>query len=664
MATAWQTVEVPDSYDPAGVAADLVRCRQRGLDRLDRNRGNQAPVPAGELRRLAEAHAAATGSTDSDRTAQIKVLLLAGIDDLKRQDRRHEADLIRDLFFGEATDGPIGSPGDLLRIARRKAVDMADARFDEWRSNVIRSFATVLIAHVTGLPGVTATNRIQETHGQLATIGQAGDTGHFVNLLARAEKVTIVGITNEDLLPMLKDALSLKRQQSGLADAFWDSIRVVFQSMDLLDGVSDERLRLSDAVEALRQRKAAADWARRLIGVFLKRTGSTKWAMYESPYQPVLTGTFLEFPDGSKMAHLLLRRPLHSREEQTYLDIPDPRGQIGEVFDEIVYTSTSDTMIVPVGEPAADRAFRRYGSRLQAEVLQDRSRAAGWLPMILVVTFRSYRGHVEPILQLRTIENSAREENRLSHIGGHIREEDRLRPGGRQLPNPPTIFDLEHEVPVSAAQRIVRQVTGAEPTADMSPVTASGYLYPDKESLFFFVYALNVSEGLEFSLPAEMQPFGLAQLLTVRANQCYRAAADLCESAEISAVSWPTAVRVAALNLELHDQSELAEKLLRTGHGARADRADLARSLSSLVLPETATSRASTSREVTVVGLAGWQYRHFFSDLLPLYARIGVDGAAGLLRSVAADPVKDAASSKLADLYQDEQQMLKLAMEL
>jgi hypothetical protein len=666
MATAWQTVEVPepDSYDPTWVAADLGRCRQRGLDRLDRNSSNQAPVHAGELRRLAEAHAAATGSTDTDRITQIKALLIAGIDDLRHQDRRREADLIRDLFFGESADGPIGSPGDLLRVARRKAFDMADTRFDEWRGNALRSFAAVLIAHVTGLPGVTATSGVQESHGQMAIIGQAGDTRHFVQLLARADKATIVGITNEDLLPMLQEALRLKRESSGRPDDFWDSLRIVFQSMNLLVNVSDERLRLSDPAEALRQRKVAADWARRGIGVFLKRTGSTKWAIYESPYQPVLTGTFLEFSDGSKIAHLLLRRPLHPRDEQTYLDIPDPRGQVGVVFDEIVYTSKSDTMVVPVGEPAIDSAFRCYGSRLQSEVLKDGSRAGGWLPMILIVTFRHYRGHVEPILQLRTIENSAREENRLSHIGGHIQEEDRRRPGGRQLADPPTILHLGHEVPIWAAQRIFRQVTGAEPAQDLKPVTVSGYFYPDKESLFFFVYAVNVAEGLQYPLPAEMQPFGLDQLLAVRASQALASAVDLCRRNDITRVQWEAAIRVAALNLTLHDQPELAGKLLATVHGARDDRAALATSLDRLVVRVTAASSAPTSGDVTLAGLAGWQYRHFFSDLLPVYFELGVDGAEELLQSVTEDPAKRAANLELADLYQDEHLMSLLPMEL
>lgn len=657
-------VDVPDRFDPEKIAADLRRCRRRGLEGLDRAAGNQKPVEARELQRLAEAHAAAISSPDRHRTAQIKTLLLAGIEALRRQERLHEAELIRDLYLGESMNGPIGAPGELLRNARRKAVDMSDSRFDEIRRNALDSFANVLITHVSGLAGPPA-DELSDDQDQTATIGLADDVEHFVELLATAAKVTIIGITNEDLLPMLERALRLKRAASGRDDAFWDSLRIVFQSTELLASVDDERLRLSDPAEALRQRREAAIWARRLIRVFLKRTGSTKWALYESLHQPLPTGTALEFAGGRKTARLLLRMPGRATQEQVYIDTPDPKGLVGLVFDEIVHRSKFDDMIVPVGEPVGDSAFRCNGSRVQSEALKNDSRATGWLPMVLVVTFRRYRGHVEPVLQLRTRENSAREESRLSHISSHILEKDRRNPAGREVAQPPTLFDLTHEVPVSAAQRVFREITGElAPTAELIPVTASGYLYPDKESLFFFVYAFTLPEALQFPQSAELRPAGLAQLLAIRANQAFRSAADLCRSNEVKADAWADAARIAALNLRLHDRGELADALMATEHFSHADRAELAASLDDLVREVTATSRASTSREVTLEGLAGWQYRNFFSDLLPSYAKADVDGAADLLQSVTADPVKDAARHELADLYQDEQVMQGLPMEL
>jgi hypothetical protein len=657
---------VPDPYDPARVAADLARCRQRGLEGLDRNTANQKPVDATELQRLAAAYAAATSSEDPRRIAQIKSLLIAGIEVLRQQDRQWDADLIRDLFFGEITDGPSMGPGELLKMARSRREVLSDYRFHELRDNTMMSFANVLIAHVRSLVNEAVAVNGYESPPQVATIGLADDTEHFVEMLAAAETATIIGITNEDLLPMLKEALRLKREASGRADAFWESLRIVFQSMDLLTTVNDERLRLSDTAEALRQRREAAIWARRLIAVFLKRTGSTNWEMREVGYQPVPTGTFLEFADGTKAARLLIRRPRHATQQQIYVEVPDPKGRVGGVFDEIVYSSDLDDEIVPVGQPVGEFAFRCNSSRVQSRALKDKQLADGWLPMVLIVTYSSRRGgQVEPIMQLRTIENSAREEHRLSHVSGHLLEADRLRPGGRELAHPPSTFDLTHEVPVGAAKRVFGEITGGlEPPAEPIPVTASAYLYPNIESLFFFVYALNVPEGLQYPKWAEMQPFGVDRLLAVRASQSYRAAADLCRKADISVPGWAVAARIASLNLILHGRGDLAERLAATARGATAERATLAHDLDGLVQEITAPSRASSSREVTVEGLAGWQYRHFFSDLLPLYAKIGVDEAAGLLESVSSDPIRTAALRELAEVYQDERTMAMLPMEL
>jgi hypothetical protein len=656
---------VPDPYDPGRVAADLARCRQRGLEGLDRNTGNQKPVDASELQRLAATYAAVTSSKDPGRIAQIKSLLIAGIEALRHQDRQRDADLIRDLFFGATTDGPSMGPGELLKITRSQRAPMSDSRFQELRFNTMTSFANVLIVQVRSLVNDAVAANGHGSPPQVATIGLADDTEHFVEMLAAAETATIIGITNEDLLPMLREALRLKREASGRADAFWESMRIVFQSMDLLATVNDERLRLSDTAEALRQRRAAAIWARRRIAVFLKRTGSTNWEMREVGYQPVPTGSFLEFADGTKAARLLIRRPRHATPQQIYVDVPDPKGRVGGVFDEIVYTSDLDDLIVPVGQPVAEDAFRCNASRPQSDALKDGSTAGDWLPIVLVVTFTRHRGHVEPILQLRTTENSAREENRLSHICGHIEEEDRRYSGGRELAHPPSTFDLRDEVPANAAKRVFGEITGGlEPTAGLVPVTASGYLYPDKESLFFFVYALDVPEGLQYPKWAEMQPFGVERLLAVRASQSYRAAAHLCRKADISAPGWAAAVRIAAQNLVLHDRGDLADALAATPRDAIGERAELARVLDGLVHEMTAASRASASRGVTLEGLAGWQYRNFFSDLLPLYADLGVDGAAGLLESVRADPIRMAALHELAEAYQDEQRMALLPMEL
>lgn len=657
--------DVPERYDPAQVAADLGNCRQRGLDWLDRKASNQSPVRADELERLARDYAAARHPAASGRIPQIKILLIDGINELRRQGRASDADLLRDLFFGESTEGVIRPPGELLKNAQRRAGDTTETRFRERRTNVIKSFAhTLIMLAVPAAHGNKAvTDESQETRAQLAVTGYAADSEHFIDLLARAANVTIVGITNERLLPMLREALRRKRE-NGRADTFWGSLRIVFLRKDLLGTVSDERERFHDSSEALRQRHQEATWARRLVGVFLKRTRSSRWSLFECPYQPMLTGARFEFADDRKnLVHLLIRRPRHPAADNLYVDLEDPTDQFGPVFEDIVHTSESDNMIVPVGAPAG-QAFQCNEVRLQSDVLKDGSKVGGWLPMVLVITSRRRRGHIEPILQLRTIENSAREENRLSHLGGHILQEDRLRPGGHQLDDPVKSFDLQHEIPASAAARLVREVTGADPASELHPMAAGGYLYPDKEHLFFFVFALDLPDGLEFQRRAEMHPFGLPDLLAVRASQVLRSAADLCRASDISERAWKAAAEVVALNLSLHDHSDLADRLIDLADRPESERDETATVISEYVLERTTPSWASASPEVALMGLAGWQYREFFSVILPLYAQIGIHGAAELLDAVNADDRKSTARDRLAELYQDEHLMALLPMEL
>jgi hypothetical protein len=206
---------VPARYDPDKIAEELADCRQRGLDWLDRKTSNQQPVPAEDLQQLAWEYVQARQLVAAGRIAQIKTLLRSGIEELSRQGHTADAGLLRDLFFGDPGDGPIKPPGVLLKIAWERAGDTTDARFRERRTNVIRSFADFLITFADPdpqAPGSSASSATpSEGHTQAARLGFVGDNEHFIQLLAEAVNVTIIGITNERLAPILQEALRRKR---------------------------------------------------------------------------------------------------------------------------------------------------------------------------------------------------------------------------------------------------------------------------------------------------------------------------------------------------------------------------------------------------------------------------------------------------------------------
>src|SRR5262249_5558949 len=158
-------------------------------------------------------------------------------------------------------------------------------------------------------------------------------------------------ITNERLAPMLQEALRRKRA-GGRSDAFWGSLRIVFLHDSLLHAVNDEREALHDSGVALRQRRQAATWARKSVRVFLKRSNSTRWGMYEYSYMPPVIGSLLEFGDQKrkKIAHLLVKRPRQLTADHLYLelDVID-EGYMSALFEDVIRDSEQARMIVPVG---------------------------------------------------------------------------------------------------------------------------------------------------------------------------------------------------------------------------------------------------------------------------------------------------------------------------
>jgi 8-oxo-dGTP pyrophosphatase MutT (NUDIX family) len=647
------------------VAEDLAECRQRGLDWLDRSVPPQRQVRAASLQALAADYVAARKLMTSSRIAQIKVLLADAMRELDRQGSTSDANLLRELFFGSSFEGTIPAPGELLQTARKKAGE-SEARFRDRRNALLRSFAQFLIQFAQSPPSrlaAEADNRpdIASRHYQPPQTGFAPDHAHFTELLANAVNATIIGITNERLLAAIRIALDRKREL-GPPDAFWNSLRIVFLGESLLATVNDEREEFNDPQEALRQRHLEQTWARRSIGVYLKRTHSTRWALYDWPYLPVLTGSLFEFRDGSKLVHLLIRPPRRSASDYLFIDVNDNVDRFSAVFEDIVHHSVSDTMIVPVGAPAG-QVFQCNEVRPHARVLKDGSAASGWLPMVIVITSRPRNGKVEAFLQLRTVQNAAREENRLSHLGGHILHEDRVRPSGRPLAEVPKAFDLTHETPLSAARRLVRNATGADPGPTLRAVTTGSYLYPDKEHLFFFVFALELPESLHIPRESEMHLSRLRELLAIRLNQVLSSAASLCRRADLSLRGFAAAAEVLALNLTLHDRADLAELMLGLVEDPTADRSAVAATMTDLLAVQTAPSWMD-SQEVQLEGLAGWHFREFFSQLVPLYAEIGVDEAADLAAEIEADERKRAARDRLAELYQDEHVISLLPQDL
>ncbi len=169
----------------------------------------------------------------------------------------------------------------------------------------------------------------------------------------------------------------------------------------------------------------------------------------------------------------------------------------------------------------------------------------------------------------------------------------------------------------------------------------------------------------DFHFPrrAEMHHVPLPELLAICENQALRKAELLFRAPAMPKWVWSRAEEIAALNLLLHGHGELSERLRMLGSQRQAQRDEVAGVIRQLI-EETSQTWFSAGREVEVLGLSGLHYREFFTLLLPLYARLGVPGAAEHLEHVASDERLTAAIGRLAELYRDEELMMAIPVEL
>jgi hypothetical protein len=673
----------PDDDAVEAIAMELAACRQRGIERLDVSSHNQTAVQIPVLQRLAGEYVMVSQLHAHGRIQQLKFLFR---DAIKAFAVENEGDalLVGDLFFGDSLNRVTKSAGELLDLARRKSGYRTEVLFRQVRRTAFAEFARFLpdfvvdarlgnarnarpgaaaSGSVSVLPGLTTPAYYEsapdpEVQRQEAETGYVVNGEHFTRLLAEAANATIVGFTNEKLASMLRTALDRKRAALQKPDACWDSLRIVFLSDKLLDLVNDERREYPSQEEALRRRREAATYGRRTVSVFLRGLPVGRWTTYESNYVPPLVGTLFEMPNGRRIVQLLIRRPQRAAEDHLYLQMEDTQGHyFSAAFEEIVHSSVDDNKVVPVGSPAADvpGRFHVASTRYRQNVLKDGSRASGWLPLVLVITWRARGGRAEPLLQLRTHLNASRELDRLSHPSGHILEDDR----GRQQN-----FGLEDAVPLRAARRRVQMETSEEDSGTLRPLATSRYIHPDKENLFFFVYSCEFPEGFQLSWEAEMSSVSVSELLSIRENQALRLAQRLCESPPARGKARTDAFEIAALNLTLHGHSELARRMLNSGTRGPAGIVRIAPEIRELEERTRQTWSGLEQNEVALMGLSGLQYREFFSLLLPYYESVGVPGAADHLRIIREDENARRSVARLNELYHDESVMESILLEL
>ena len=211
----------PEQPSAALVAAELSRCRQRGLADLDLSTRNQEPVVAGRTEHLAQDYLTSKGLVRYGRIAQIRRLLQDGLAAYAERGNEEESRFISRLFFDPSGVNPPRRPGILLTEAERES-GLADDQLAEYRRNAFARFAAFLVDFVAE---TTLEDAQHEGEGAETTSG-APVNGHaqksplllmaigIAGLVVAASAVTVELITNSHGTPS-QPTVSPSRQSTS-----------------------------------------------------------------------------------------------------------------------------------------------------------------------------------------------------------------------------------------------------------------------------------------------------------------------------------------------------------------------------------------------------------------------------------------------------------------
>jgi hypothetical protein len=492
----------------------------------------------------------------------------------------------------------------------------------------------------------------------------------FVQLLSEAEDVITIGITNENLAGFLEQALARKRAADSRA--FWRSLRVVFLSEKPLHLVNDELVALySDTGKAAENRARNAGFGKRAVVSFLLRAGQPeRWWTYEYPYVPPFIGAVLGMPDGRKVIQLAHPRPRLRMWDLLFFQFIDVADQYFEqAFKEVVQDSIEQNEVILVGKPVNHGVeFRCRGANFRKGVLLGGNETTDWLPAVIVATWQRVGDSAVPLLQINTKQNSTRELGKASHLSGYVNLQDYVDSGDAGV-GTKTIseFDMSLSVAENAVRRELREELRVESGTLQPRLDCTlRFIYHDKENLFFYLFELELPATASDGFPpnSEIHTWTIEQLLQARDHHVLYNTQRLLRRKDLSPTQLEQAAELLRLNLILHGRKELGQRLGEEVQQPNGGFADLEARVAELVRETRQQRRSHAGQPLALDGLAGLQYREFFSAMLPLYAGIGVPGAAERLARLAGDPVTSEAIKDLARRYADEEVMSTLPIEV
>lgn len=485
----------------------------------------------------------------------------------------------------------------------------------------------------------------------------------FVERLAGASHVTVVGITNERLVDHLEEAFR-RREGDESSPPLWTSVRIICLAEALLAAVDDSLITEYPVAEAATEERARrAGVAKRMISAFFLRQPRAKsWELLEYGYVPPFVGAILSNTDGRHAAQIATISPGQDASDYLYFEFPQDSPEFihyQAVVERVVAHSTSENEVVLVGTPIDAGGFRCQHARFRRQILVEGQHLDDWSPAVIVALWQHGSTGAEPLLGVNTDENSTRDIGTLSHVSGYVNLQD-----CRQAESQGRVeFLLDDSAPANAARRELREeLAFRHVSSKLIPVSEARFLYHDRQNLYFYVLSLEVDEAdvRSFSPVAGIRGWALPSLLDAHLYQVLTRVSSVLRSRNLASVQQLVALDTLGWHLVLHKQPRLADAVRAAADAEMEhliDQVDVGRR-------KYEQHHEVRGRQQTIQGFAGMQYREFFSTMLPLYASIGVPGAVEYVEWIASSSDARAAVDRLSRFYQDKSEVRGVGMEV
>jgi len=178
----------------------------------------------------------------------------------------------------------------------------------------------------------------------------------FIKRLAEAERVTIIGITHDNLSrEYLPEALKKKREHAKNSRDFWVKMRVVFLAESMLGSVNDEHGK--DANAAKNRRDIAADARQRLFQFLTENGASAQCELLEYEWMVPFIGAVLKDSFGQHTVQVATLWPGHSTADLPFIEIHSPHplaDYYEEAFESVIGACNPLDPMALLGVPYLD----------------------------------------------------------------------------------------------------------------------------------------------------------------------------------------------------------------------------------------------------------------------------------------------------------------------